>query len=188
MLLVPGFFSPKWMMLPLRGALRRQGFSVRAWDGASVFGPVEKSVAALARRLQDYPPPLGVVTHSFGDWLCRQALQSAGAHPIRSMVSIVPLMASSPPARAAAPLGRLIPEIGVMADPQRSASGLALPAEIDRLVIWARIDPWVRRPANVPGAREVTVAGTHNTVVAQQRVYKLVTRHFRRAIRTPTAS
>lgn len=96
------------------------------------------------------------------------------------MVSLVPVMAPSPPARIVAPLGRLIPEISVLADEKQAATNLTLPADIDRLVIWARVDPWVKKPPNIPAAEQITVTGTHNTVVAQQNVYDLVVDHFRR--------
>lgn len=179
--LVPGLFSPAWMMWPVSRALAGRGATVETWDDAAVFGPVEHSVRRLEAHFAELQPQaerIGVVSHSFGDWLCRQALSRGNLRCAISLVSLVPVVRGSWPAKLGRKLGAgIAAEVEVMGDERRASAALDLPECIDRLVVWARIDPWVRRRA-IPGAREVTVPGTHNSLVFQPRVHRLVREHF----------
>jgi hypothetical protein len=179
-LLIPGLFSPRWHFWGLRRSLQRSGFDAITWDDSSVFGELETSIARLSACLREHTGSLGVVTHSFGDWLFRQVAGRGGADNVARLVSLVPVMGASYAARWVAPLGKLVPELGVMASAERAAAALQTPAEIRRLIVWARIDPWVRRVAAQCENTHVTVVpGTHNTLLWQPRVHRLIVEHLR---------
>ncbi len=166
-------------MLGIRHGLRRRGYQAEIWDDASVFGDIDCSVERLCRRLGSYSSDVRVVTHSFGDWLFRQAYEAC--HPaVPVMVSLVPVMRPVIAARLVAPLGRIFPEIAVMANAERAASAIHLPADLQRLVVWARFDPWTRRAdlSGTAGTRCTEVLGTHNSILWQPSVYDLIASHF----------
>lgn len=178
-LLVPGLFSPRWHMSGLLGRLQRSGFRARVWDDASVFRNLDSSIERLHRDISAHEPGIGVVTHSFGDWLFRQAV-AGSACSVTSLVSLVPVMRASTVAKLLAPLGRIAPEIAVMAREDRSARALGTPPEIRRLVVWARFDPWVRRTAldAFENTRSVVVTGSHNSILWQPQVQRLAAAHL----------
>jgi hypothetical protein len=179
-LLIPGLFSPRWHFWGLRRSLRQSGFDAIIWDGSSVFGELETSIARLSECLRGHSSGLNVVTHSFGDWLFRQVAARGDAGNVARVVSLVPVMGASCAARVVKPLGKLAPELGVMASEERAAAALQTPAEIQRLIVWSRIDPWVRRVAaqSFVNTRETEVPGTHNTLLWQPRVHRLVVEHL----------
>ena len=165
-------------MRGLRRALHRDGFDAEVWTGAVVFGDSGLSVERLRARLADELPGLGVVTHSFGDWLLRQAIATDPV-TVTSLVSLVPVMASSRAAKLAMPVGRRIPGIGVIASDRQAAGNLDVPPQLDRLVVWARFDPWVRQvPVTARNTRTVVVNATHNSLLWQPRVHRLVSDYF----------
>ena len=166
-------------MTGLCRALERAGHPVSIWDDASVFGDLDESIGRLRSRLGEYEHGLGVVTHSFGDWLFRQSV-AEDACAVATLVSLVPVMTSSLAARLVRPLGAFLPEITVMASDQRAGDAMQTPAGIDRLVVWSRFDPWVRRvdTRGFRSTRSIVVAGSHNTVLWQPSVHALVAAHL----------
>lgn len=179
-LLIPGLFSPRWHMWALRRALERQGFDAQVWDDASVFGALEDSIEKLGRRLGEHDGELRVVTHSFGDWLFRQVAARGGAAKVIALVSLVPVMSASIVPSLLRPLGAVAPEISVMASEAKAAADIELPDEIQRLIVWSKIDPWVRRVATetCPNTRSIAVTGTHNTILWQPGVHRIVVKHL----------
>lgn len=179
-LLIPGLFSPRWHLWALGHSLRRSGFDAVTWDGTSVFGDVDTSIGRLSERLHAFGDGLGVVTHSFGDWLFRQAAARGAAKNVTKLVSLVPVMDASTAARLVSPLGKLAPELAVMANRERATAALQTPSEMDRLIVWSRFDPWVRRVAteHLPNTRCRIVTGTHNTLLWQPSVHRLVVEHL----------
>lgn len=180
-LLVPGLFSPRWLMWPLERSLRKAGFRAEIWDEASVFGRLETSIARLRQRLDRLieAGSCGVVTHSFGDWLVRKVIADECPEAVASLVSLAPVMSASVAAKAVAPLGAVAPEIDVLADARRASEALVLPDSIRRLVVWPTIDPWVQRVTELPGAEQHVVVGTHNSIVFQPGLHRLVIDHLR---------
>jgi len=170
------------MMSPLARALRRGGIVAETWDGASVFGPLEKSIDGLQACLDRFRRQHGavaMVSHSFGDWIGRQVLARGGPAGVSSLVSLAPVVAKSPAAYLATFLGGgVAPEVRTMADHARASSALHLPDGIDRLIVWARVDPWIGRPqrGDLDGIRQITVCGTHNSILFQRPVHRLVAR------------
>jgi len=179
-LLVPGLFSPRWHMSGLRRALQRAGFEARTWDDASVFGKLDTSVERLQAAVAD-SGAAGIVTHSFGDWLLRRAAAENELPSVRALVSLVPVMTSSLAARLLRPLGAIAPEVAVMASDERAGRHLQTPLTMDRLVVWSRLDPWVRRVAtdDLDNTRATVVPGTHNTVIWQPGVQRLTAEHLK---------
>ena len=179
-LLIPGLFSPRWHFWGLHRSLRRSGFNAITWDDSSVFGEIETSIATLSEYVRGHAGGLGVVTHSFGDWLFRQVAARGDAGNVARRVSLVPVMGASAAARLLAPMGKLAPELGVMASEERAAQALQTPAEIQRIIVWSRIDPWVRRVVaqSFVSTSETVVPGTHNTLLWQPCVHRLVVEHL----------
>ncbi|WP_164100746.1 lipase family protein [Candidatus Laterigemmans baculatus] len=208
-LLIPGLFYPRWMLLPLRYTLRKKGFEAEIWDTTGVAAPLPKIVAELVDAIRGFASParqpdgiawqpdgiarqpdgiarqpagVSLVTHSFGDWLARAALAEIdgdGERPsgVDRIVSLVPVIAQSPAAQLAAPLfGRWLPPLEAMSDPKRAAQGLPLPAGIERKIIWARGDLLLRRapPQTDARTREVYLWTTHNLLLADPRVHRMV--------------
>ncbi|MBT8144039.1 MAG: hypothetical protein KJO55_05015 [Gammaproteobacteria bacterium] len=172
--LVPGLFSPRWLLWPLKRSLNRAGFAAHTWDEARIFAPAEQSVELLRQHLlAGADRSIDVVTHSFGDWLFRQAMAEP-CPAVRRVVALAPVMRSSPVAAAANALGlgRLIPEVAVMASENRAGERPGLPTATRRLVVWARFDPWIRRPALDDS--QTVVTGTHNSIVLMPAVHRLV--------------
>lgn len=182
-ILVPGLFSPRWHMAGLRRSLRHERLDAETWDDALVFGDLDKSVERLRQTILDRGPGLGVASHSFGDWLLRQALHGMDDCPVRRVVSLVPVVTTSFAARLVNPLvGRFVPEVAVMSDEERASAAKVLPAAIDHLIVWARIDPWIRKPGGhaLSGANCTTVFGTHNSVLWQPCVQRTVAKFLLR--------
>ena len=190
---MPGFFSPRWMLRPMRrglsdrliqsadrGEARERFDRVSIWDNAVVFKPPTQSVIRLCDHLTRSDGPVALVTHSFGDWIARQSIDQLVRRgdwmPVRAVVSLAPVWVDAPAARLAAKLGgRFLPEIAVMSDPEAAARAVTLPPTIERLVVWATFEPWVRPIAPRGVEAEVRfVAGTHNSIVLQRHVWDLV--------------
>lgn len=180
-LLIPGLFSPRWHLWGLRRSLRRSGFNAVTWDDSSVFGELETSLGRLSECLHGLGDGLNIVTHSFGDWLFRQVAARGAADNVTKLVSLVPVMDASTAARLVSPLGRLAPELAVMASKERAAAALQTPPGMERLIVWSRFDPWVSRVAteHFTNTRCTVVPGTHNTLLWQSRVHRLVVEHLR---------
>ncbi len=191
-ILMPGFFSPRWMLRPMRRGLSDRLIGqpastsaprfdrVTIWDNAVVFKPPAQSVDRLAEHLSVCDQPIAMVTHSFGDWIARQAIDrltlSGRPMPVRAIASLAPVWRDVPAARLAARVGgRWLPEIAVMCDPRVASSAVNLDPAIRRLVVWASLEPWVR-PVMPPSidAEVRFVAGTHNSIVAQPGVWQTV--------------
>jgi hypothetical protein len=160
---------------------RRSGFNAVTWDDSSVFGELETSVGRLSECLHGLGDTLDIVTHSFGDWLFRQVAARGAADNVTKLVSLVPVMDACTAARLVSPLGGLAPELAVMASKERAAAALQTPPGMERLIVWSRFDPWVNRVAteHFTNTRCIIVAGTHNTLLWQPRVHRLVVEHFR---------
>ncbi len=178
-ILVPGFLSPRWMLRPLYGHLKDQFAEfaeVVLWDHPHILS----EPFAVADELQSWleretgGDNVALVTHSFGDWVARKAIQSSAVE-VDKLLSICPVIRAVPTARMFAALTRdLVPEVRVMADGKSAASYLELPQVRDHLVIWARWDFWIRRRDRWPRTetRQRTVNGFHNSVIFQPSVWK----------------
>ena len=180
-LLIPGLFYPRWMLLPLRHTLRKSGFDAEAWNVDAVTAPLPPVITRLTSDIERFAAeassPIGLVTHSFGDWLARMALAELPEGTIDRIASLVPVVTDSPAAKLARPvLGRYLPPIDVISNRQTAEQGTPLPPRIRRLVVWARADLLLRQP---PPARDENtierhVWATHNLLLAHPGVHRMV--------------
>lgn len=176
-LLIPGLLYLRWTMAPLRRTLRKHGFHAEIWGAKSMFVPLEQNVDQLADDISAFADgrPIGLVTHSLGDWLARGALQQLPHGLVDRVVSLVPVMTRSRAARLAKPLfGRWIPAFAAMSDPEQARRAIPLPPGIAHLIIWGRLNLVVTRVPLRPDSPDVemTVWGTHNLVLIQPAVHR----------------
>ena len=178
-ILVGGFCEPLWMLKPLQHALRGCCHSaVETWQDVIVFRDLEKSVRLLREELiRQQNRDVAIVSHRFGDWIVRQAIADLPDPPIRALVSVAPIMAASPFFKVLRCLGgSCVAEVPIMADVARSAANVSIDPRIRRLVLWARIDPWVRPYSLVPQANLHVrwCWATHLTIVWQPNVHRII--------------
>lgn len=180
--LVPGFCEPRWLLWPLKTALSDCADCVEIWHDDLVHRKLERSIDklhdAFAIWNRDHQR-VAVVTHSFGDWITRQALARSQQHPVHAIASIAPIIAASPIAKVIRCLGgNWISEVPVMANRERASEFATVSPEVRRLIIWGAADPWVRP---YPFAESVNqkvehVYATHITVVLQPAIHRSVRR------------
>jgi pimeloyl-ACP methyl ester carboxylesterase len=121
--------------------------------------------------------PIGLVTHSFGDWVARAAVAEQPNHRVRTLVSLAPVIRAGFLARVAHALtGDLIPEIAVVMDAKRASANLDCDPRIRRMVVWSRFDESVRSVDLDQFTNIVTwhVTATHLTIALQPNVHRLV--------------
>ena len=193
--LVPGLFSPRWMMLPIATYLRRHVDSVSAWDHPTVLGDMQRNIRALDGYLCGviHDGPSAIVTHSFGDWVVRRVLQRRrydGRKLPTHLVSIGPVVTANRASIIADRLvGGRVPELAIMADEDAASESLTIPPSVAHLALWPRWDVWIRR-AEYPSPQTIEhrVWATHNSALFQPRVMRTVADFLRsRTVRcTPT--
>jgi hypothetical protein len=177
-LLVPGLFEPPAALGPLRRHLAGHFPRVWTWRDRWVFRDLQRSVDRLGQALaRDAGPPLGLVTHSFGDWVVRHALRQTPQHRVAALVSLAPVMRAGLLSRLAGLLScNRVPELAVINDAHRAASALSIDPAIRRLVVWARFDESVR-PIELPpqaNTRCETVNAVHLSIIIQPAVLRRV--------------
>lgn len=176
-LLVPGFMSPGWMFAPLHRKLKDDFPSVEVWDHPTVFDEPNRIVTAFANELSDTDQRIGIVSHSFGDWIVRGAITQSGTERVSKLISICPVTASVPTARLLSKVSLdVTPELRLMCDELRASTSLDFNSSIDHLVLWATLDVFVFKPSQWP--REETehrsVLGTHNSILFQPNIWRVV--------------
>lgn len=167
-LLVPGLLEPRISMWPLKWRLGRQGAQVEIWRDRYIYRSLEGSVSRLADTIAEETRPLTLVTHSFGDWVARAAIARCPEHRIDALVSVAPVIATGPiPVAMHLLTAGTVPELQVMMDPSSAGSHLNPDPSVRRMLIWARIDHFVRSVPDheIPDARIVRVAATHLSVI-----------------------
>ena len=179
--LVPGFGEQPRLLLPLKHALRQSAATVEIWPDRMLCRNLEQSVNRLRDALLDQQAcgrTVAVVTHSFGDWIVRQAIADLPSPPIEALVSIAPIIAASPMAKLLKLLGGgIFSEVPVMADADQAGKNSLIDKRIRRLVIWATFDVWIQ-PIEFPSDLNITVRrrwATHLSIVLQPNVHRLVT-------------
>ncbi|QDT03078.1 Alpha/beta hydrolase family protein [Rubripirellula lacrimiformis] len=171
--LVPGFMSPAWMMWPMAKYLQGSFHRVVRWDYPRIFVDLEVSVTSLADQLSALDSPqIAIVTHSFGDWLTRSALQRIQSPRQIRLISLCPVTTNVPIVTLTSPLSQYItPELRIMS--QAASAEVSLPNSLDirRTVIHAKGDLLVRQ--QVADDQRFVVA-SHNSVLFQPNVWVLV--------------
>ena len=121
--------------------------------------------------------PLGVVTHSFGDWVARAAIARQPNHRVKKLISLAPVMrAGFLPWVAYAISGNLIPEIAVVMDADRASSNLDCDSRIKRLVVWSHFDESLRSVdvSHIKNVETRRVMATHLSIALQPNVHRIV--------------
>jgi pimeloyl-ACP methyl ester carboxylesterase len=176
-LLVPGFMSPGWMFAPLHRALNESFACVEVWDHPTVFDQPAHIAAALAAELNSTDDRLGIISHSFGDWIVRGAIASTETKNVRKLISICPVATSVPTARLLSKFSLdVTPELQLMGDELRASAALNFNPSIDHLVLWATFDVFVFKPLQWPRAETEhrSILGTHNSILFQPNIWRII--------------
>jgi pimeloyl-ACP methyl ester carboxylesterase len=180
LILIPGLLEPRFTFFPLKRSLYRQGEQVRCWHDRLVFRSLDNSVDRLLEAIAGDPDKLGeiaLVTHSFGDWIAREALAKSAGHRVTAMVSLAPVMrAGFLPSLLYGVTGNLIPEIRVIMNRELAASHLDCGQVARRLVVWSRFDESLRAIPldHLSHVQVQRVWATHISIVWQPNVIRLV--------------
>lgn len=190
-LLIPGLMEPQGALLPLRQLLRKDFQHVEIWKDRYAFRNVENSVSRLIEKIGSDPetPRLAIVTHSFGDWVARQAIARTPDHRVAALVSIAPVMACGLVPRVLHWLGGdILPEIAIIANADRAAAALQCDPSLRRMVIWAASDIAVARVdlSHLRNVETHRINATHLSVVLQPNVHRLVQRFLQSSQGKPT--
>ncbi len=184
---VPGFGEASALLMPLRKSLTTTARSVEIWKDRVVCRNVTASVSRLRLQLledQKAGNTVAVVTHSFGDWVVRQAIAGLQDPPIEALVSIAPLLTTSPIGMMLRwTTGNLFSEVAVMANEAQASLNVAIDDRIRRLLLWAKLDLWVQT-ARVPISSRCEIRqifGTHMSIVLQPNVQRLVLEFLRQS-------
>ncbi|MFG0286846.1 MAG: esterase/lipase family protein [Rhodopirellula sp. JB044] len=177
--LIPGLLEPRIALLPMRQHLRRHAKDVTIWRDRYAFRNTETSVQRLSTFITDAgrEERIGIVTHSFGDWVARQAIASSPNHRVDALVSIAPVIRCGFVPNVMHYLGGdLMPEIAIIANAERASESLDCDRSLRRMVIWASIDLGVGRADlnHLPHVKVHRVAATHLSIVLQPNVFRLV--------------
>ena len=181
-LLVPGLFEPRWLLLPMKLALGRQDRSIEIWQDHLVCRSLDRSVDKLRTAIsREAESSIGIVTHSFGDWVVRQAVAGLPHHSIEAIVSVTPVVTASLFGKVLHRLvGGCVTEASVMADSIRAAENISMDASIRRLVIWATFDLFVKK-IELPSTENLDVhhcLATHLSTVVQPNIHRLIRDFF----------
>jgi hypothetical protein len=142
-----------------------------------IFRNIQCSINRLADRIDgdNQGQSIAIVTHSFGDWVARQAIAQVSSHNVAALASVAPVMRSGlVPFGLRLVSGNLIPEVKIITNRQRAAANLNLGDQVRRLVIWAKVDECVRCVPLDHLAKVQHVTATHLTVILQSNVLRMV--------------
>ena len=174
-ILVPGLLEPQVAFWPLRHRLRRHGVRVDFFADRLAFRKIDNSIGRLTELIEAGPDrrTTAIVTHSFGDWVARQAIARASSSHVSALVSVAPVMrAGFLPALVQMVSGNLIPEIKIIMNPDRASKNLDCDSAVDRLVLWARFDECLRSVdlGHISNLETQQVLATHLSIVLQPNV------------------
>lgn len=182
-LLVPGLFSPRWLMRPMGYFLSKRFDSATVWDHPHWLGDVQSNVDALEDQWCRLDPmiPFAVVTHSFGDWIVRELMSRRGLRQPSHLVSIAPVVTNNAAASLVGKLvGDRIGEVSIMRDRDLASKNLCVPPTVRHLAIWPRMDLWIqKRDFRSPQTICQNVWATHNSAPVQIGVMNRVERFLK---------
>lgn len=191
-LLVPGLFSPRWMLRPMGAYLGKRFTSTQVWDHPNWIGDVDENLTALENHWRGLNPklPLAVISHSFGDWIVRELMSRSGVRRPTHLVSLAPVVKSN---LASQWIGKWVGdrcgELAVMRDAERASQNLTVPASVRHLVMWPKFDPWIQKGHyQSPQTIDETIWATHNSAPMQPGVMRRVEQFLRCQTATRTRS
>ena len=148
LILVPGLLEPCFAFLPLKRSLSNHCPRIDCWRDRLIFRDIEASVnrlAAMISRDANDRCAIGIITHSFGDWIARAAITRSRQHQVKMMISLAPVMRSGfLPTLLYGFSGNLIPEVKVIMNGNDAMANLDCDDRVRRLVIWSRFDESLR--------------------------------------------
>ena len=176
-ILIPGLLEPPLALWPMKRALQKHCGHVECFSDRWIFRRIQRSIDRLVDEISgdDHEQSIAIVTHSFGDWVARQAIAQSSAHNVVALVSVAPVMRAGLVAwglRLAS--ANLIPEVKIITDPKRAAENLDLDQQVRRLVIWAKIDECIRSVPleHIPDVERYMA--THLSVILQPNILRRV--------------
>ncbi|WP_283435059.1 hypothetical protein [Neorhodopirellula lusitana] len=184
-ILVSGLLEPRCLFWPLKQMLLKQHSRIDIFNDRVVMRDTRESVQRLGKliRPEGLDDSVGIVSHSFGDWVSRQAIANTPDHCVRQLVSVTPglKLGLITAGLHMATLG-CIPELNILSDPDSAFLNLdlddRLPLDnrVRRTVIWSRIDECVRKVSleAVPSIEVLDVWATHLTAVLQPNVMRMI--------------
>jgi triacylglycerol lipase len=184
--LVHGLAAHRIVLAPLARSLKRSYAGVVNWGYPSLFSPIERHGATLARQLQRLEREgrysrIHLVTHSMGGIIGRVALAEFLPRSFGRFVMIAPPNRGSHVAARFAPLlGRVCPPLVQLADHEASfVCSLPLPVVTDLGIIAAKSDILVRAPNTRLGCERdhIVLPGLHSSLLWRRETAEQV-RHF----------
>ena len=182
LILVPGLLEPSFAFLPLRRCVKNDVASVECWRDRIIFRSLQSSVDRLADAIAgdaDSGESVGIVTHSFGDWVARAAIAKSRHHRVVALASLAPVMrAGFLPTLLYGVSGNMIPEIEIIMNREKASANLNCDERLRRLVVWSRFDESLRSIslAHVQNVQVQRVCASHISIVWQPNVLRLVKR------------
>ena len=176
-ILIPGLLEPPIALWPLKRVLQKHCDLVEYFHDRYIFRNVEHSINRLADMIGEanQGQSVAIVTHSFGDWVARQAIANVSSHGVVALVSVAPVMRSGlVPFGLRLISGNMIPEVKIITNRERAAANVDLGDRVRRLVIWARVDECVRCIPLDHITNAQHVPATHLTVILQPNVLRMV--------------
>jgi hypothetical protein len=179
-ILVPGLFEPRLALLPLQRTLKKHDVQIESWRDRLAFRSLDRSVDRMADAIAgdaDRDGSIGIITHSFGDWVARAAIAKSRQHRVTTMVSLAPVMrAGFLPSLLYGMTWNLLPEISVIMNRTKASANLDCDNRVRRLVIWSRFDESLRSVPldGIPNLRVQQVWATHLSITWQPNVLRLV--------------
>ena len=178
-ILVPGLFEPRIALWPLKRRLQARCERVEIFRDRFAFRNLDRSVNRLADMLQegDQQASIGIVTHSFGDWVARQAIARTPEHRVSVLVSVAPAMRAGLCLHALHLVsGNLFPEVAVIMDPATALASVDCDDRVKRLVVWAKADEFVRSVDldHIQGMKVQRMWATHLSIILQPNVWKVI--------------
>ncbi|PHQ37153.1 hypothetical protein CEE69_02025 [Rhodopirellula bahusiensis] len=153
---------------------------MECWQDRCIFRDLDRSVDRMVKRIsgdREAGKSIGVVTHSFGDWVVRAAIARAPEHRVTTLVSLTPLMRFGfLTGLLSVVSGNRIPEVTVIMDPDRASANADCDSNVRRLVLWSWIDESLRSVdlSHVSNLEARRVAATHLSIPLQPNVHHAV--------------
>jgi hypothetical protein len=176
-----GFAVCGLVMRPLQYWLGRNGFDATLWCYPSLKTPI----ATLAKSFEGYLDqmerdsiPYHIVAHSMGSIIARAALLNTSHSGLKRMVFLAPPIHGTPIGRLAARfLKQWFPPLLDLSDAESSFVNM-LPKSfpVETGIVSARFDILVpmKNTLLADAGGQITINGTHNSLLASPRVARLV--------------